>query len=321
LMDVDMSRIGLVGYCCQSGLGELNRQIDQHVPLAHWLVVPHKEFGCQAPVNAPSSRYGEVAAGALFAREQADRVIFCEHPYFAHLPQLCRENKRPMICVPMQEWLSDQAEQWGVSRFLCPTEHCYNQFKDRLPCVYFPWPVDIERFTFKPRYACKRFVFINGHGGSLGRKGGNIVQRLRHSWPDIPIAIYSQKKLDWASTAAPESNAELYAEGDVLLVPHCVDGIGLEILEAAASGMPVISTNGEPWNEYPALERINSRVERKRIGRQVDWYVPDALHLLDICRRWLGKDISEASVAARQWAEQRSWGRQREKFIQLVESA
>jgi glycosyltransferase involved in cell wall biosynthesis len=164
-------------------------------------------------------------------------------------------------------------------------------------------------------------VFINGHGGYLGRKGGGLVQRLRHNWPDIPIAVYSQKKLDWASTSSPESNAELYTEGDVLLVPHSVDGIGLEILEAAASGMPVISTNGNPWNEYPALDRINSRAVTKKIGRSVDWYLPDAHHLLLLCQKWLGKDISEASLAARQWAEQRSWEQKKESFRALVEAA
>lgn len=125
-----MSRIGLVGYCCQSGLGELNRQIDQHVPLAHWLVIPHREYGSQVPARSSYSQFGLPASGPDFVRTKVDRVIICEHPYFPHLPQLCQEAGKPLICIPMQEWLPDAATNWRVARFICPTLHCYNQFKD-----------------------------------------------------------------------------------------------------------------------------------------------------------------------------------------------
>jgi len=100
---------------------------------------------------------------------------------------------------------------------------------------------------------------------------------------------------------------DLYSIGDVLLLPHTVDGLSLEPLEAMACGMPVISTDGEPWNEYPALARIASDMEKRKVKRPVNWYLPKVDDLVRACQQALGSDISKDSMEVRQWAETRSW--------------
>ena len=42
----------------------------------------------------------------------------------------------------------------------------------------------------------------------------------------------------------------LYFRGDVYLYPTRLEGIGLTICEALASGLPVITTNDAPMNEF-----------------------------------------------------------------------
>jgi hypothetical protein len=74
-----------------------------------------------------------------------------------------------------------------------------------------------------------------------------------------------------------------------------------------ACGMPVISTDGEPWNEYPALARIASDVEKRKVKRPVNWYLPKVDDLVRACQQALGSDIAKDSIEVRQWVELRSW--------------
>src|SRR5690606_10827320 len=117
-----------------------------------------------------------------------------------------------------------------------PTKHCYDQFSKVLRCRYFAWPVDTYRFQFRPRTVCNRFLFIGGHGGYKGRKGIEVVLEAKRLWPDLPLSVRCQANVAWPSNVevlpATESNADLYATGDVLIAPHSVDGLGLEPMEA-----------------------------------------------------------------------------------------
>ena len=138
----------------------------------------------------------------------------------------------------------------------------------------------------------------------------------------MPITIFSQIKDNWPShvTVIDEvkSNQNLYSKGDVLLFPHAVDGIGLEAMESMACGMPVIATDGEPWNEIPNLKSIPAKITIETIQRKIDWYTCDSQALVDICKDLLGKDISHASEQARRWAETNSWKFKNKDFLKLV---
>lgn len=48
-----------------------------------------------------------------------------------------------------------------------------------------------------------------------------------------------------------EKKWELYREADIFILPSYSENFGLVILEALASGLPVITTTGTPWKELP----------------------------------------------------------------------
>ena len=50
------------------------------------------------------------------------------------------------------------------------------------------------------------------------------------------------------------NHAELYATADVAVQPSKMEGVGYMVIEPFASGMPVITTDYPPMNEY-----VNSR--------------------------------------------------------------
>lgn len=307
-----VEKLGLVGYSCDTGLGELNRQLAAYVQLDYWLVKVHPKM---ATNKVELSKHTVCSDGAKIPEllKHADTILFCEQPYYENLIPLAKAANKRIVCVPMMEWMPPGAKGWAekVDLFICPTEQCYRIFKNNVPCIYFPWPVDTERFVYQPRTVCNRFLFLNGHGGFNGRKGAQVIKQAKQLWPEMPLIVRSQTNEQWPTgteVAYPElSNEDLYRIGDVLIAPHSVDGIGLELMEAMSCGMPVISTDGEPWNEFPAIGKIQARKEQRKVRRPVDWYLPDPADLVRVCKSLVGADIREQSQQAREWAESRSW--------------
>ena len=149
-----------------------------------------------------------------------------------------------------------------------------------------------------------------------------VVAEAKRRWPDMPLVVRSQKKHEWPAGTetlpATKDNSDLYSSGDVLLLPHSVDGIGLEVLEAMSCGMPVIATDGRPWQEHPLFATIPATSRRRKVKRMVDWYSPDVNAMIGVCKSVLGQDLSHASLRARKYAEQRAWSDKNREFQQLI---
>jgi glycosyltransferase involved in cell wall biosynthesis len=108
--------------------------------------------------------------------------------------------------------------------------------------------VSSERFPFRLRERCQRFVFVNGHGGApareietgrrlVARKGLDLVLAAAALMPDIPWIVYTQSDLADAPPAnvevrqGPAAHQQLYEDGDVCVQPSRWEGIGLPLLE------------------------------------------------------------------------------------------
>ena len=313
-------RIGLVGYSTPSGLGELNRQLATYTDIYRWLVRPHTK---QKTIEPPEDVDWITCPTGVKVPEfvkSVDIVVFAEVPYYDNLMDTCRKHGCKTVCIPMIEWMPQDLNGWlkQVDLFICPTNQCYEQLSKYVPCTYFPWPVDTERFKFQQRTVCNKFLFINGHGGHKGRKGASVIQEVLKLQPDLPILVYDQTNTFENKLPKIEENFSLYEQGDVLINPHSVDGLGLEAMEAMSCGMPVISTDGKPWNEIPSIALIQSKIIQQKVRRVMDWYLPDPKHLLEICQSLLGKDIAKESLTARKWAESRSWSILAEQFNTAV---
>jgi len=309
-------RIGLVGYSCPSGLGEVNRQIATWIDCDTWLMKPH-HYGLGEHPDIPVDRW-VCPTGKKIEKwlKGVDVVVFSETPVYSNLIAECKKQDKKTVCVPMIEWFPEQGAGWPqkVDLFLAPTQQCYDILsQERLPgkLVNLPWPIDTERFSFRHHKKVERFLFLNGHGGWKGRKGAEVIRKLLKLWPDIPLLVGTQVRSSWPHQTefigAPIKNSDLYNQGDVLLAPHSVDGLGLELLEAMACGIPVLPTSGKPWDEWPALAFIPSKVTTQKIGRNMPWHIPKADQLLRLCKELIGSDITQESLAARQWCEDRSW--------------
>jgi len=314
--------VTLVGYRCRTGLGELNRQIATYCDIENWLIKGHKN----KPENGSPSERGDInlargESNVSTVIDQSDVILFCETPYFKDLTSVAKSKGKRVVCVPMIEWTPRKGWVKDVDLFICPTVQCYEKLKtDGLPCVLFPWPVDSSRFKHRSRNKCEKFLFLNGNGGWNERKGLAPIVKATKLWPEFPLVVRSQRnvrglKIDSGEVA---SNQDLYSLGDVLISPHTVDGLGLEPMEAMACGMPVISTDGQPWNEIPSIGKIQCETSQMKIARDMDWHICDPQSIVDICKRLLGQDISKESDSSREWAESLSWESRSGEFFNLV---
>lgn len=163
-------------------------------------------------------------------------------------------------------------EFWLYDFLICNTKRHYFVFKNHPQCFYVPWGTDVD--LYKPvDNQNKQLTFFHSSGMS-NRKGtnsviqafieGNIYKKSKliiHTQQSLQAFIeyedeYLKKyNIDIIQETVPAPG--LYYLADVFVYPTMLDGLGLTMYEALASGLPVITTNHPPMNEV-----INNKVGR-----------------------------------------------------------
>ena len=327
---IDMTNVALIGFSCNSGLGELNRQIASYCQaVTKWLVKPHSSWTLAPPQNVP--HLVSDTCNWDFLRD-ADVLLFCESQIYSNSIRDAKAKGKRVVCVPMIEWMPSiklSHKNWTqyIDLFICPTKQCYDILRrEGYPCVHFPWPCETRRLPVRHVSRCERFLYIHGNGGYMGRKGGTAIYRAKRLWPEFPVTVVGPnlRPEDWPKDTelrdAGTDNLKLYEHGDVLVYPACIDGVGLQPYEAMATGMPVVVTQGDPWDDQPAIQRLRSFVQTMPIGPQrfMDWHAVCPEDLVDKCKRLHGADISMYSEQARTWAQAHSWEHRAQTFTDLV---
>jgi len=179
---------------------------------------------------------------------------------------------------------------------LCNTQRHYSVFSWHPQCFYIPWGTNITLFKPKTLEAVSpdQITFFHSAGMSPDRKGTDLVLK---AFADIvgpvKLVIHSQVELEpffpelvplmrqlqqknrlethYRTVAAPG----LYHLGDVYVYPTRLDGIGLSINEALACGLPVITCDNPPMNEF-VKHGVNGRLVpvSQLIARSDGYYWP-----------------------------------------------
>ena len=157
----------------------------------------------------------------------------------------------------------------------CNTKRHYSVFKGHPNAVYIPWGTDIELFSPTPATGkSNTLVFFHSCGMNAIRKGTDLLLRaFQMVEGDAALLIHSQRPLteyphiDQTILLNPRIQVVvgdvhapgLYCRGDVYVYPTQLEGIGLTIAEALASGLPVITTDCPPMNEF-VVSGLNGRL-------------------------------------------------------------
>lgn len=215
---------------------------------------------------------------------------------------------------------------------ICNTLRHYSAFDWHPQVFYIPWGTDINLFSPSTEYPVESdcVTFFHSAGFNPFRKGTDlIIKAFAQLKGPVRLIIHSQVNI---TTLLPElkeivndleKNEKLvyyektvhapglYHLGDIYVYPSRLDGIGLTVAEALACGLPVITSDYPPMNEF--VDETNGKLVKikKLFSRADGYYWPQCTVDLDDLRDCMQyyvdnrSQLKEFKQMARRYAEKR----------------
>ncbi|AFW95351.1 glycosyl transferase [Anabaena sp. 90] len=213
---------------------------------------------------------------------------------------------------------------------ICNTKRHYSAFSWHPQAFYVPWGTNISIFkpqNFEPSNADK-ITFFHSCGYSPKRKGTDFVieafknttkpaKLIIHSQVDLIKALPEQSQViqelkDQGSLECIEKTVTapgLYHLGDVYVGPSRLEGLGLPMIEAQACGLPLVTCDNPPMNEF-VIEGVSYTAKIERLWSRNDGYYwpqcsPNIQNLTEILDLYAGEfsNIHKLKRDARRYAE------------------
>lgn len=327
-------RLGLVVRADSGGLGSLSQDFYKYLEPDKTLII----YG--ANNNQPGLfGNGIVCEAGMPTLDQIqeflkdlDVFITFETCYNWNLLSEAKKLGVKSIIIPNFEWTTNnpplEPDLW-----LCPSLLDYNIFKDEgRNAKYLPIPIDRTKINFKLRTKARTFVFNNGHGGSIGRNSAReMIEAISRVKKDVKFIVRSQVPIDnmindgkTQFVSGEVRREDLFNEGDVFVFPHKFDGLSLPIQEAMAAGMPIITTDFYPHNEYLPKELLFKddgfgKAKLCEDCREIDMHYIYPRTLAEKIEEVAEMDLTPFSLLANKKAEEWSWNKMLPKYKEVIE--
>lgn len=223
---------------------------------------------------------------------------------------------------------------------LAQTQACHDHFKGLglSKLVRIPWGVDLGRFhppSVRRSGGRLRFFHPAGWGGLHARRGTSYVIEAFRSIqrPGAELIIHTQHGRGVENHGSiqilhgnlpREQLIRLYQSADVAVLPSKWEGLGLTFLESLACGLPVVTVDAPPMNEF-VRDGENGFVCRVHEWRSypgifVPGAHPDVHHLAECMARFFDRNVlGQMRTHARRSAETRyDWKTNSEAVVGLV---
>lgn len=346
-------KVAFIGYATNQGITVIAHSIAKNIESNEFLIVKHplgwKNEKCwiklnywQCKITHPTREYFE----KYFESVKPDIFFIVETPFSFDGISVAKQKNIKTVFYPMVERFPREHPYWNqvansVDLIACPTKQSFDYFNNYYPnkVVHLQYPIDTEFFKFKQRKKCRVFLHNAGHGGVCLRKGTKeVVQAFTEikNNDNIKLIINSQKSINHYGNIVPliknNKNIEfrvinttdlnsLYADGDVAVQPSKFEGIGLTIPESMACGLPTITTNMPPMNEFVKnnnyLVDVENCSQSVSPNKEISVCNIDINHLSSLMEQLIDCDISSESKQVRQIIKEKfSWNVWHNKYIQ-----
>lgn len=219
-------------------------------------------------------------------REQVDFLFFNEQQSWDVVIQMKEHFKIPMGAY-IDYYTDDSVKCFDLYDFVvCNTKRHYSVFEQHKNAIYIPWGV--QTFASQPSSEHDDLCFFHNLGFNPQRKGTDLVIKAFRELdaPNTRLILHAQKPLsdfpqlaqlidhhvaiEWINQEVPPPG--LYHTGDVYVYPSRLEGIGLSLPEALSAGLPVITTNEAPMNEFVTALQNGLLVDVERQWKREDGY-------------------------------------------------
>lgn len=255
-------------------------------------------------------------------------ILFNEQQWFTPL-LWCKEWKIKTAAY-IDYYTEETIPLYGIyDCLICNTKRHAFAFRDNPKVKYLKWGTDIN--LYKPAHEeHERLTFFTSAGMAPVRKGTDYVIKAFYNIIDrnkAKLIVHTQVPLDKTIPEVTPMVEEMIAEGslevvektvtapglyskaDVYVYPSRLDGIGLTLMEAAASGLACITINNAPMNEF--VDESFGRLcdVEYYYSRKDGYYWPlsatDVKSLSQIMERFVDGDenVSQMKQNAREYAE------------------
>lgn len=266
-------KIGLLAYSTDTGLGIQTQSFARHMNPSKVLVADlsrfngmethHERFPDARIVNGIPS-----CEDMDWLTDDVDVVFVCETPLNYCLFEKAKAKGVKTVLQYNYEFLDylNQPTLEPPSVLAAPTPWGQNDVENRniAPIVDLPVPVDAYNIGKREITECRTIFHVAGKQAVHDRNGTmTFVEAAIKCGNRFKYKIYAQtldgttetlikkaaEKIDLEVIYNVENNADMYKDGDVMVMPRKYGGLCLPMQEALAAGIPVIMPDIAPNNQ------------------------------------------------------------------------
>lgn len=325
-------RLAVVGWAGDSGVGRELISAVRNLPVDCAFVFPNPVKPSRTdllqgtPTFLAQTNQLELQMNLFLDAQRPDTILTWEIPGNWTFPKLWRDRGIRWVHVAHWDWFQGSGEAlniWPLAQLVSPNRMCqrYLRQKYSLESVHLPVPIDTDRLAFRERRRAVRFVSVYGYGGAHDRRS---LPEILAAWKMLSrapeLTIRAQCALPKECGVLPPSvkvlvgntpePGELYDDFDVAVQPSRYEGVGVSMMEAQACGVPVITTQAPPMDEFARELPVSvaERVQYNIMHKMVDAYIPSVPSLAQTVMRIHNKDIGGMSRAVHARVERElSW--------------
>jgi len=324
--DLDLSCWAIVAVKNETGVGRMAKDLRRCLSPIRQLVQPSYRLPGQ-PLEAGETPLVCDGTDSELREQLAGLqgiITFDDTECSLRMIRLANESGILSIHVVLWEWVRAYLpELQRCSLLVCPNHFAAKVMRslrfDRVQEI--TWPLNLDALPKRiVTGKARRFLHNVGLYEPDDRKGTAITleafRKVRH--PDVELVVRVQNDLPLPKddpririeSGHFEQHRELYELGDVAIQPPKCEGLGFMLLEAIASGLPVITTNYPPMNEYVHQSSMLAATHWGKQPAEQTSYIPQAHFKIptigSLTKRieWCAAhDVAKVSSANRAWAE------------------
>lgn len=295
-------KIGLLAYSTDTGLGIQTLNFYKHMNPSKTMVVDLSSFN---HMETHHERFPDAVIVKGFPTcqhmdwltEDVDIVFVCETPLNYCLFEKAKQKNVPVVLQYNYEFLDylNQPDLPKPTVLAAPANWNKQKVIDAnfAPVIDLPVPTDASNIKQREISECRKIIHVAGKQAIHDRNGTNtFIEAAIKCGNKFKYEIYAQQldestqrlidkakqSIDLNVVMNIPNYADIYATGDVMVIPRKYGGLCLPMQESLAAGIPVIMTDVEPnYDRLPKQWLIPARKTRSFMTRtMIDIYESDA---------------------------------------------